>query len=177
MVVALSGRIVLPGGADAALARFGAVSRLPAQRVRGDEALVTEAHALAAPGGPARGDFSPEELRGAPRFYSESGTFASNAVTYRLQVREAGADRVVIAIENVDAMRRMMFGLFDPGELQSLFVLEREHGDVWTYYHLLRTRDGASALTEGHDAAYANRALALFRFYAGDAAVPVTWWR
>jgi hypothetical protein len=89
----------------------------------------------------------------------------------------------VVAIENVDVMRRLMFDLFDPGELQSLFVLERDTGresaggDVWTYYHLMRTRDGASALTEGHDAAYANRALALFRHYAGDAAAPVTWWR
>jgi hypothetical protein len=179
MVVALSGRIVLPGGADAVLARFGAVSRLPEQRVRADERLVTEAHALAAPRGAARGDFAPDELRAAARFFSETGTFASGAVTYRLQVREARADRVVIAIENVDPMRKMMFDLFNPGELQSLFVLERDPGagDVWTYYHLMRTRDGASALTEGHDAAYANRALALFRHYAGDAAVPVTWWR
>jgi hypothetical protein len=98
-------------------------------------------------------------------------------VTQRLQVREATPDRVVVAIENVDPMRKLMFDLFDPGELQSLFVLEREPDDVWTYYHLMRTRDGASALTEGHAASYANRALALFRHYAGDSAVPVTWWR
>jgi hypothetical protein len=182
MVVALAGRITVPGGADAVLARFGAVSRLPEQRVRGDERLVTAAHALDAPKGPSRGDFAPAELRTAPRFFSEAGTFASSAVTHRLQVREASADRIVIAIENVDAMRKLMFDLFDPGELQSLFVLERDReggsgGDVWTYYHLMRTREGASALTEGHDASYANRALALFRLYAGAAETPVTWWR
>jgi hypothetical protein len=183
MVVALSGRLTIAGGADAVLARFGAVSQLPAQRVRAGERLVTEAHALAAPKGAPRGDFAPDELRAAPRFFSETGTFASGAVTYRLQVREADPDRVVIAIENVDPMRKMMFDLFDPGELQSLFVLERDAGeknggsdDVWTYYHLLRTRESASALTEGHAAAYANRALALFRHYAGDAEIPVAWW-
>lgn len=177
MLVALSGHVRAAGGADDLLARFGAVSRLPEQRVRTDERLVTAAHALDAPKGAPRGDFTPDELRAAPRFYSESGTFASSAVAYRLEVREATADRLVVAIENVGPMRKLVFDLFDPGELQSLFVLQRDAGDVWTYYHLMRTREGASALTEGHEASYANRALALFRHYAGASETPVTWWR
>jgi len=75
-------------------------------------------------------------------------------------------------------MRKMMFELFDPASCSRCSCSSATpRGDVWTYYHLMRTRDGASALTEGHDAAYANRALALFRHYAGNAAVPVTWWR
>jgi hypothetical protein len=177
MLVALSGRFRLVGGANAALARFGAVSHLTGLRywsvsTNQWQPLVTEAHALDGPRGAQRPDFSPAELRAGPQFSSETGSFTSGAVIYRVEVREATDARLVITVENVTPMRRLMIDLFDPGELQSLYVLEREADDIWTYYSL--------TLTEGHDASYANRALALFQHYAGGAgaaALPVAWWR
>ena len=183
MLVALAGRFRFDGDGAALLARFGAVSRLPEIRywsVTGGawKPLVTAAHALDGAHGARRGDFSPDELRGAPRFFSETGSFTSGPVTYRVAVREATADRLVVVVENVGVVRRLLVDLFDPGELQSLYVLEREGAGVWTYYSVTRTRDTASALTEGHAASYVNRAMALFRHYAGDGAdLSVAWWR
>jgi hypothetical protein len=182
MVVALAGRFRLVGGIGALLARFGAVSKLPEMRYwslddRRWEPFVTAAHALDGPRGASRPDFAPDELRGDPRFYSERGTFASGAVTYRMDVREANAERLVVTVENTGTMRILLLDLFDPGELQSLYVLEHEAGDVWTYYTLTRTRDTASALTEGHEAFYVNRAMAQFRYYAGAPELPLAAWR
>jgi hypothetical protein len=183
MLVALAGRFRIQGGVEALLERLGAVSRLPEIRFwsvsgRAWKPLVIEAHALDGARGARRQDFSPDELRGAARFFSETGSFTSGAVTYRMTVREATAARLVVVVENVGVVRRLLVDLFDPGELQSLYVLEREGPDVWTYYSLTRTRDTASALTEGHQASYVNRAMALFRHYAGYGAdVSVAWWR
>jgi hypothetical protein len=185
VLVAVAGRFRLAGDVDALLARFGAVSRLAGLRYwsvsnDGLHPLVTASQALDGPRGAPRPDFAPDELRAAPRFVSETGSFTSGPVTYRIVVREATSDRLVVTVENVSIMRRLLIDLFDPGELQSLYVLEREADGVWTYYALTRTRAGASALTEGHEASYVNRGLALFQHYAGAAGgapPPVAWWR
>lgn len=185
MLVALAGRFRLAGGMDAVLARFGAVSHLAGLRywsvsTEQWQPLVTESHALDGPRGVRRPDFSPAELRAGPQFASEIGSFTSGAVTYRMEVREVTADRLVVTVENTTTMRRLLIDLFGPGELQSLYVIEREADDVWIYYSLTRTRETASALTEGHDASYVNRAMAMFRHYAGgtaEAEPPVAWWR
>jgi hypothetical protein len=185
VLVAVAGRFRLAGDADALLARFGAVSRLVGMSTWSVSSarwqpLVTASHALDGPRGAPRPDFAPEELRGAPRFVSETGSFTSGPVTYRMAVREATSDRLVVTVENITVMRRLLIDLFDPGELQSLYVLEREADDVWTYYALTRTRAGANPLTEGHEASYVNRGLALFQHYAADAGAappPVAWWR
>jgi len=185
MLVGLAGRFRLAGGPDEVLARFGAVSRLAGMRywsvsTEKWQPLVTEAHALDGPNGARRPDFSAAELRAGARFLSETGSFTSGAVTYRLELREATAERLVVTVENTTVMHHLLINLFDPGELQSLYVLEHESGDVWTYYALTRTRETANVLTEGHAASYVNRAMAMFRNYAGDGAeaeTPVAWWR
>jgi hypothetical protein len=183
MLVALAGRFRFGGDGDTLLARFGAVSRLTevdywSITTGAWKRLVTEAHALDGARGARRADFAADELRRTPGFFSEISGFVTSAVTYRVTVREATNDRLVVVVENTSAMRELMVDLFDPGELQSLYVLERESPAVWTYYSLTRTRDTASALTEGHAASYVNRAMALFRHHAGDGAdLSVTWWR
>jgi hypothetical protein len=186
MLVALAGRFRLAETEDALLARFGAVSRLADTRywsvsTKRWQKLVTQAQALDGPTGAPRGDFSAAELRSGARYFSETGTFTSGPVTYRIELREATDTRLVIAVENVGVMSRLMINLFDPGELQTLYVIERGSGDVWSYYSLTRTRETASVLTAGHDASYVNRAMALFAHFAGGVAdstpLPVAWWR
>src|SRR5262249_7628225 len=126
VLVAVAGRFRAAGDADALLARFGAVSRLAGLRYWSVSSarrhpLVTASEALDGPRGAPRSDFSADELRAAPRFVSETGSFTSGPVTYRIAVRAATSDRLVVTVENVSVMRRLLINLFDPGELQSLY--------------------------------------------------------
>jgi hypothetical protein len=53
-----------------------------------------------------RGDFLAAEMRdGKDRFFSQRANGSSNDVVYRLRVREAGSERLVIELENVTAVR------------------------------------------------------------------------
>jgi hypothetical protein len=174
MLIAVSGRFRSADGVEPLIGRFAAISHMTAVRYWSVSAerwqpLVTEAYAQSGPQArPARADFSVEELRaGRDLFFSETGSLTSGAVTYRLRVRDASPERLVLTIENVGTMRRLFIPLFEPGELQTVYVLEQEAGEVWRYFQLTRTLPGASALTEGHDASYVNRGLALFRHFTG----------
>ena len=93
---------------------------------------------------------------------------SSGEVVYRMRVLESGADRIVVATENVSTVRLMVVTLFQPGALQAVHILQRLSPTSWGYYGLSRTtQDGSSSLTEGHEASYVNRAAALYRFVAG----------
>jgi hypothetical protein len=88
-------------------------------------------------------------------------------VVYRLRVRETAPDRLVVETENVSSVRYLLLPLAGPGDLQALYFLERRSANEWGYYSLARTGAGTSSLTEGHEASYVNRAVALFRHLAG----------
>ncbi len=174
VLVALAGSFSDPGTAQDLLARFGAVSRMTAIRYWSvtDQAwrpLVTSATALSGPdAGQRRPDFAPAELTaGSTLFFAQTDNRSSGEVVYRLLIRELSPDRLVISTENVTAVRELFLTLFDPGELQSIYVLERGSTGVWTYYSLSRTSPDASLLASGHAASYLNRAVALFRYVAG----------
>ena len=64
-------------------------------------------------------------------------------------------------------MRYMFLTLFNPGEMQSVYFLDRESDDVWRYYSLVRTGRNASRLATGHESSSINRAVAFYRFLAG----------
>jgi hypothetical protein len=70
-------------------------------------------------------------------------------------------------VENVSTMRYLLVPLFHPGEMQSIFFLDRESESVWRYYSIVRNGKEASSLTAGHDASSINRAIAFYRFFAG----------
>jgi hypothetical protein len=174
VLVALAGSFADPGTAQDLLARFGAVSRMTEIRYWSvtDQAwrpLVTSATALSGPDpGQRRPDFAPAELTaGSTLFFAQSDNRSSGEVVYRLLIRELRTDRLVIATENVTAVRKWGVTMFDPGELQSTYFLERGSPGVWTYYSLSRTSPDASLFASGHAASYLNRAVALFRYFAG----------
>ena len=83
-----------------------------------------------------------------------------------MRVREIDPDGLVVEMVNVSAMRYLVIPLAGPGDLQSLYFLERRSPNEWAYYSLARTSAGASSLTQGHEASYVNRAAALFRHFA-----------
>jgi hypothetical protein len=84
-----------------------------------------------------------------------------------MRVAEASADRVVFDVENVSIMRYLFVTLFDPGEMQSVYFLDRESDSVWRYYSIARTGRDASRLATGHPSSSINRAVAFYRSLAG----------
>ena len=160
-----------PGGP---LDRIGAISRLTGVRywsvTDGSwQPLVTKATALTGPP-PAqpRADFTAAEIApGRELYYTQKDNRSSGSVTYRIDVLEAGPDRIRITVENVSSIKLVLLTLFGPGDLQSFHSLERRAPDRWAYYGLARTGLGASRFAAGHERSYENRAVAFYRFLAG----------
>ena len=159
-----------PAPADAVLARFGAISGTVGVRFwsvshKEWQTLITAAHATDA-GGHARADFAPAEMQpGQTLSYSQTDNGAG-ATAQRMHIRTVTADRIVLTTENVGTIRLLLVPLFGPGELQTLYVLDR-HADGWAYRSLTRTALDASGLTDGHTDSGVNRAVAMYRHMAG----------
>lgn len=173
-LVGLAGRFRSPEDARGILSRFGRISELRSIRYwsvsRGAcRDLIDEAFALAGPDeDQRREDFSLDELTAGQslHFYQDDNGPGGGTV-YRLQLRDVAPDRLVFETENVGTIRVLLVPLFGPGELRAFYVLERDAGDVWSFYSLTGTLAGASPLVGGHDASYLNRALALYGYIAG----------
>jgi hypothetical protein len=172
-LLSLSGRFVLPGGADAVLARFGAVSGYVGTRYWSTSGqrwmtLIIAAHALAGPRATqARPDFSAAELAAGGTFFLSQTDNDSGPTVYRMRVLVATPKRVVIEVENASTIRLLLFPMFSPGDIQSLYVLQAEADDVWVFYELSRTATTASVFTKGHEASFVNRAVAFYRHIVG----------
>jgi len=160
-------------GAEGLLRRIGAISELAGMRYWSTthqqwQTLIVSAYALtAAPPGRRRPDFTPDEMKEGKALSLEQADNLSGAATYRMRVAEASADRVVFDVENVTVMRYLFVTLFDPGEMQSIYFLDRESDNVWRYYSITRTGRSASRLATGHPASSINRAVAFYRSLAG----------
>ena len=64
-------------------------------------------------------------------------------------------------------IKKMMVTLYSPGDLQTLYVIERRAPGQWNFYSLTRTRMASSLMPTGGDASYINRAVAFYRLVAG----------
>jgi hypothetical protein len=177
-MVALAGQVVVGGGADALLARAGAVSTMRGIRywsVRdgGWRTLVLEATALSGPGPAAasRADFGLEELGDGGTYHYRVLERRVGAVAYALRVLEQSPGRLVVSIDSSSAVRTFGLPLFAPGTLQTVVFAERDASvapDAWRVYLLSRIDlQGSSVLAAGTQASVANRGLALFRHLAG----------
>jgi hypothetical protein len=167
LIVALAASFRHDGDADALLARFGAISTKRGLRYwsvtdKAWRVLITHAAAL---GGR---DFTPEEMkRAADLYFEEVDNRSSAAVVYRLRVREASPNRIVIETENVTPISAFFVTLFPPGSLRATYFLERREPDTWGFYGLSSNGAEASALASVSEASYVNRAAALYRHFIG----------
>jgi hypothetical protein len=86
-----------------------------------------------------------------------------------MRIEEVSADRLVFDVENVSTMRYFFLTLFSPGEMQSIYFLDRESESVWRYYSIARIGRNASRLATGpaHASSSINRAVAFYRSLAG----------
>jgi hypothetical protein len=86
----------------------------------------------------------------------------SGEAIYRMHITEASAGRLVIDVENVSTMHFLFIPLFHPGELQSIYFLDRESENVWRYYCIVRT-----GMNAGNESSAINRAIAFYRSLVG----------
>lgn len=171
-LVAIASRFHNPGGFQDLLRLTGTVSALKGIRYWSTthqrwQTLIVDAYALTGPNGDRRKDFAPEEMtEGKDLYFHQEDNLAGKAV-YRIHIQTVTPDRFVFETENVNTIRYFLMTLFHPGEMQSIYFLERETPDVWRYYSLTRTARTASTFIEGHQASSINRAVALFRRLTG----------
>ena len=160
-------------GAEALLRHIGATSELSGMRYWSTthqqwKTLIVSAHALTgSQPGRRRQDFTPGEMKQGKMLYFEQADNLSGATIYRMHVTEASADRLVFDVENVSTMRYLFVTLFHPGEMQSIYFLNRESENIWRYYSIARTGRNASRLATGHESSSINRAVAFYRSLAG----------
>jgi hypothetical protein len=64
-------------------------------------------------------------------------------------------------------MRYLFIPLLHPGEMQSIYFLDRESENVWRYYSIMRTGQNANALIAGNESSAINRAVAFYRSLVG----------
>jgi hypothetical protein len=131
------------------------------------QTLVVDAHALTSEAGRRRDDFTPNEMKEGNVLYFEQVDNLSGKATYRMHIAEASANRLVVDVENVTTIRFFLVTLFHPGELQSIYFLDRESENVWRYYSIVRMGKNANGLIAGNESSAINRAVAFYRYMVG----------
>lgn len=160
-------------GAEALLGRIGAISQLAGMRYWSTthkqwQTLILEAHALTdLQHAQRREDFTFAEMKEGKALYFEQVDNLTGRGIYRMHVAEASADRLVFNVENVTTMRYLLIPILHPGEIQSVYFLDRESDDVWRYYSMVRTAKTANGLIAGNQSSSVNRAVAFYRALAG----------
>jgi hypothetical protein len=174
-LVATAARFHHTSGTEGLRRRLAAISALGGIRYWSTtagqwQALIRNAAALESADGGRRKDFSPEELTPGRTLYFEQADNLLGKAAYRLRIRSVSASRVVFETENAGTVRYLLIPVFQPGDAQSVYFFERESAQIWRYYSLARTSAGAgafAALAGGHEASLINRAVALYRYFAG----------
>jgi hypothetical protein len=172
MLVVTAARFRYESGTDGLLRHIGAVSRLKGMPYWSTthqrwQTLIVDAYALSGPTGERRGDFAPGELtEGAHVYFSQEDSLSGKG-TYEMRVKAADPDKLVFETRNASTLRLLMVPVFHPGDVQSIYFLERESKDVWRYYNIVRLGEKANSLIAGHAASSINRAVAFYRYLAG----------
>ncbi len=172
-LIATGARFRNTSGAEGLLRRIGAISELAGMRYWSTthkhwQTLIPSARALTgSQPGRRRPDFSPDEIRAGSLLYYEQVDNMAGTAIFQLHVMEASPDRLVFEVENASVMSRFYVTLFHPGDVQSIYFLDRESDSVWRYYSLVRTGRNSSWLATGHPASSINRAVAFYRSLVG----------
>jgi hypothetical protein len=151
---------------------IGAISELAGMRYWSTthkqwQTLIVDAYALTGlQPSERREDFTIDEVKAGKVLYFVQVDNLSGKAVYRMHIAEASADRLVFDVENVSPMRYLFMTVFHPGEMQSIYFLDRESENVWRYYSIVRTGKNANRLT-GNESSAVNRAVAFYRYMVG----------
>jgi hypothetical protein len=155
------------------LRHIGAISDLAGTRYWSTthkqwQTLVVDAYALTGlQSGQRREDFAPDEIEEGKVVYFEQADNLAGKAVYRMHIAEASANRIVVDVENVSTIRYLLIPVFHPGEMQSIYYLDRESEGVWRYYGIVRTGKNANGLIAGNESSAINRAVAFYRHLVG----------
>jgi hypothetical protein len=155
------------------LHNFGAISQWKGLRYwsvthKQWRTLITDGYALSAPqGGQRRADFAANEMAQGNVLYFEQENNLTGKGTYRMQIARASNDHIEIKIDNASAIRYLLVPVLHTGDLQSVYFLDRESGDNWRYYSIVRTGKSASRLLAGNGSSAINRTVAAYRHIVG----------
>jgi hypothetical protein len=172
-LVTIVARFRYTSKAEGLLRHAGAITGLTGMRYWSTthkqwQTLVVDAYALTgSQPGQRREDFAPGEMEQGKVLYFEQVDNLSGKAIYRMHIAEASADRFVFDVENVTTIRFLLMPLFHPGELQSVYFLDRESENVWRYYSIMRTGKNANGLIGGNESSAVNRAVAFYRYAVG----------
>jgi len=155
------------------LRHIGAISELAGMRYWSTthqqwQTLIVEAHALTGlQPEHRRQDFTPDEMKAGKILYFEQTDNLTGKGIYRMRIAEASANRLVFDVENVSTMRYFFIPVLHPGEMQSIYFLDREPENVWRLYSMMRTGKNANRLIAGNESSAINRAVAFYRWLVG----------
>jgi len=172
-LVTIVARFPDTSGAEGLLRHIGAISQLAGMRYWSTthkqwRTLIVNAYALTdSKPGQRREDFTPDEMNEGKVLYFEQIDNLSGKATYRMHIVEVSASRLVFDVENVSTMRYYFIPILHPGELQSMYFLDRETDKVWRYYSIVRTGTNANRLIAGNESSAVNRAVAFYRYTVG----------
>jgi hypothetical protein len=159
--------------AEGLLRHIGAISELAGMRYWSTthkrwQTLIVDAYALTdLQSGQRRQDFTPGEMKEGKVLYFEQVDNLSGKAIFRMHIAAASADRLVFDVENVSTMRYLFIPVLHPGEMQSIYFLDRESENVWRYYSIVRSGKNANQLIAGNESSWVNRAVAFYRYLAG----------
>ena len=176
-LVTIAARFPHTSGAGGLLRHVGAISELAGMRYWSTthkqwQTLIVDAYALTdSQHGQRREDFKADEMKEGKVLYFEQVDNLSGKAIYRMHVVEASASRLVFDVENVSTMRYYFIPILPPGELQSMYFLDRESDNVWRYYSIVRAGKNANGLIAGNESSSVNRAVAFYRYLVG---IPTT---
>jgi hypothetical protein len=164
------------GGAEDLLRHVGEISLLAGTRYWSTthqkwEVLIPDAYALTGhDSSRRRANFAPDEMKPGSLLYFDQTDNLTGKGIFRLHIAEVTPDRIVFDIENVSTLRYLLLPVFHPGDVQSVYFLDREQdheGNVWRYYSILRTGLNASSIVTSNDSSAINRAIAVYRRFVG----------
>lgn len=173
-MLAIAGRFRHAGGVETMLADFGRVSSMTGLQYWSisDERwqmLVERSQAVTdLETRQLRADFSPDELRpGRDLYFQQRENRGSNEIVYRLRMLSVGPDGFSVDLTNANDIDFMFFRLFAPGDLRSVYFFQRLADDEWGYWAVGGTHLGMTGVFGAHIGSFANRAMALYRHFAG----------
>jgi len=170
LMVALAGAFRDDASMSSFASRFGAISTTKGIKYwsvtdKAWRVLITDATALT-PQEKRRPDFGPADVTsGADLYFEQQDNRSSRPVIYRMHIGALTPDRLAVSLENVTAVRVFGISVFDPGDLRSLYFLQRRSGS-WTYYSLsIMVNPGFAG--SGSQPSFVNRAAAFYRHFIG----------
>jgi hypothetical protein len=172
-LVTISARFRHTSEAEGLLRHIGAISELTGMRYWSTtrkqwQTLISDAYALTGlQPAQRRQDFTPDEMKQGTVLYFQQVDNLSGKAIYRMHVAEASPDRIVFEVENVNTMRYFFIPILHPGEMQSIYFLDRESDNVWRYYSIVRIGKNANRRIAGNESSAINRAVAFYRSLVG----------